>query len=110
MGTYDLHGALSKLDKETRNRLSEHGFSPERLERLAKTLAAGGDADARRDARNRVASVRAPAPGDIHDAPKSDDATALAAGRAALRAGQLAVCVIAGGNAAPVGGGLEALV
>lgn len=64
MATYDLHAALSKLDAETRTHLETHGFSAERLERLSKTLVGAGDADARRDARNRVSSVRPPEPGE----------------------------------------------
>jgi UTP--glucose-1-phosphate uridylyltransferase len=109
MGTYDLHAALSKLDPETRAKLDAHGFSPERLERLAATLGEG-DAEARRDARNRVSEARAPEPGEIVDAPKRDDARLRDAGLAALRAGKLAFCVMAGGMATRMGGVVKALV
>jgi UTP--glucose-1-phosphate uridylyltransferase len=109
MATYDLHAALSKLDAKTRNHLDAHGFSADRLERLSRTLTASGDADARRDARNRVASVRPPGPSEIRDADLSDG-NALATGRAALRAGKLAFCVMAGGMATRMGGVVKALV
>ncbi len=109
MATYDLHAALSKLDAETRTHLETHGFSAERLERLSKTLVGAGDADARRDARNRVSSVRPPEPGEIRDAALSD-AAARATGQVALRAGKLAFCVMAGGMATRMGGVVKALV
>jgi len=110
MATYDLHAALSKLDGETRAHLAAHGFSAERLERLSKTLTAVGDAEARRDARNRVAGARTPEPSDIVDTPVPSDTKARAAGEAALRAGKLAFCVMAGGMATRMGGVVKALV
>jgi UTP--glucose-1-phosphate uridylyltransferase len=108
MATYDLHAALSKLDGETAARLASHGFSAERLERLSKTLTIAGDADARRDARNRVATARPPDASEIHDAVLSG-AKARATGEAALRAGKLAFCVMAGGMATRMGGVVKAL-
>jgi UTP--glucose-1-phosphate uridylyltransferase len=105
---YDLHEALSKLDTETRAKLAAHGFSAERLERLGATLVEG-DAEARRDARNRVAWARPPEPGEIRDAP-GDDARLREVGLGALRAGKLAFCVMAGGMATRMGGVVKALV
>jgi UTP--glucose-1-phosphate uridylyltransferase len=109
MGSYDLHAALSKLDGETREKLAAHGFSAERLERLANSLTQG-DAEQRRDARNRVAEARAPAPGEIEEAPKRGDARFAKTGREALEQGKLAFCVMAGGMATRMGGVVKALV
>ena len=111
MPTYDLHAALSKLDRDIRDKLAHHGFSPERLERFAATLAESGTqtAETRRDARNRVASAEPPRPGEIEDAPR-DDAAARALGLDALREGKLAFCVMAGGMATRMGGVVTALV
>ena len=107
--SYDLRDALSKLDRETRTKLDAHGFSVDRLVRLAATLGEG-DAEARRDARNRVASARAPEPGEILEAPRRDDDALRARGLEALRAGKLAFCVMAGGMATRMGGVVKALV
>ena len=106
MATYDLHGVLSKLDRETQARLEKHGFSAERLERLGRTLASGASADAT----NRVGAARPPESGEIKDAPDWNDATLRARGEAALRAGKLAFCVMAGGMATRMGGVVKALV
>ena len=110
--TYDLHGALSKLDRATLDKLNAHGFSAERLERLAATLHAqerDGDPEARRDARNRVARAEPPKPGEILEAPSRTDARLRAVGLDALRAGKLAFCVMAGGMATRMGGVVKAL-
>ncbi len=110
MPTYDLPAALSKLDRDIREKLAHHGFSAERLERFAATLAEGSVAsEARRDARNRVASAEPPRAGEIEDAPR-DDAGARELGLAALREGKLAFCVMAGGMATRMGGVVKALV
>jgi UTP--glucose-1-phosphate uridylyltransferase len=110
MPTYDLRAALSKLDREIQEKLAHHGFSAERLERFAASLGDAADAEARRDARNRVASATAPGPGEIVDAPRRDDARLREIGLAALREGRLAFCVMAGGMATRMGGVVKALV
>jgi UTP--glucose-1-phosphate uridylyltransferase len=109
MENYDLHAALSKLDSKTRDKLAAHGFSAERLERLAHSLTEG-DAEHRRDARNRVAEARAPAPGEIKQAPARGDEPFAKIGFDALEAGKLAFCVMAGGMATRMGGVVKALV
>ncbi len=111
MATYDLKDALSKIDAQTRERLAAHGFDEARLARLAGTLA-GSDAEARRDARNRVRAARAPAPGEITEVPETTTAhhaRCLEAGERALRDGELAFCVMAGGMATRMGGVVKAL-
>lgn len=109
MPTYDLHDALSKLDRDVRQKLEHHGFSAERLERFAATLRQGSPEE-RRDARNRVASATPPAPGEILDAPSRSDARLREIGLAALREGRVAFCVMAGGMATRMGGVVKALV
>jgi len=109
MPTYDLHDALSKLDRDVRQKLEHHGFSAERLERFAATLRQGSPEE-RRDARNRVASASPPAPGEIVDAPSRSDARLREIGLAALREGRVAFCVMAGGMATRMGGVVKALV
>lgn len=106
---YDVREALSKLDAKTRAKLDAHGFSGERLARLAATLTAG-DAEARRDARNRVAEASPPEAHELLDAPPAGDGTLAARGLEALRAGKLAFCVMAGGMATRMGGVVKALV
>jgi len=106
---YDLHAALSKLDSKTRDKLAAHGFSAERLERLAHSLTEG-DAEHRRDARNRVAEASAPEAGEIKLAPARGDEPFARTGREALEQGKLAFCVMAGGMATRMGGVVKALV
>jgi UTP--glucose-1-phosphate uridylyltransferase len=110
--TYDLNVALSKLDRATRDKLDAHGFSAERLARLAATLddEKAEDAEARRDARNRIAHAEPPKAGEILDAPNRNDARLRAIGLDALRAGKTAFCVMAGGMATRMGGVVKALV
>ncbi|HEX4515919.1 MAG TPA: UTP--glucose-1-phosphate uridylyltransferase, partial [Polyangiaceae bacterium] len=111
MGNYDLHAALSKLDSKTRDKLAAHGFSAERLERLAHSLTQGGaQGEARRDARNRVGEARAPEPGEIKQAPTRGDEPFAHVGLDALKQGKLAFCVMAGGMATRMGGVVKALV
>ena len=109
MGSYDLQAALSKLDRDILSSLAEHGFSADRLERFAASLAEG-DAEARRDARNRVREARPPEAGEIALAPRRDDARLRELGLAAMREGKLAFCVMAGGMATRMGGVVKALV
>ena len=109
MGSYDLQAALSKLDRDILSSLAAHGFSADRLERFAASLAEG-DAEARRDARNRVRDARPPEAGEIAVAPRRDDARLRELGLGALREGKLAFCVMAGGMATRMGGVVKALV
>jgi UTP--glucose-1-phosphate uridylyltransferase len=122
----DLRHDLASLDPTLRNRLDAAGFDPERLVTLAAPLfsraaradagsAAGGTAD--RDERNRVRGVvEPPRAGDVRDAPAraGGDSAAYerqaALGSAALRRGEVAFCVMAGGMATRMGGVVKALV
>ena len=121
----DLRRDLARLDPALRSRLDAAGFDPERLVALAAALfararresagaAGGAHAAAERNERNRVRGVvEAPRPGDVRDAPApgSDDYERLSAlGAAALRRGELAFCVMAGGMATRMGGVVKALV
>ena len=121
----DLRRDLARLDPALRSRLDAAGFDPERLVALAAALfararresagaAGGARAAAERNERNRVRGVvEAPRPGDVRDAPApgSDDYERLSAlGAAALRRGELAFCVMAGGMATRMGGVVKALV
>jgi UTP--glucose-1-phosphate uridylyltransferase len=102
---------LSKLDSKTRDKLAAHGFSAERLERLAHSLTQGdAQGDARRDARNRVAEATAPEPGEIKQAPTRGAEPFARVGLEALKQGKLAFCVMAGGMATRMGGVVKALV
>jgi UTP--glucose-1-phosphate uridylyltransferase len=112
----ELAREIASLDPEYRARLLAAGFEPRRLLQLAGTIdpERNADAAARRDARNRIeGDVRAPAPGEILSAPSpgSPDENKLGAiGEAALRRGELAFCVMAGGMATRMGGVVKALV
>src|SRR5262245_54951026 len=67
-----------------------------------------------RDRRNRLSgTVEPPAPGDVVDAPvqgTSEHAKFAALGMEALRRGEVALCVLAGGMATRMGGVVKALV
>jgi len=103
-----LDKQLAHLSPELLERIRARGFDPERLKAWAKTV--GVD----RDRRNRLAGkVEPPAPGDFVDAPspgtpEHDRCHAL--GMDALRRGQVALCVLAGGMATRMGGVVKALV
>ena len=105
---------ISLLDPDYRTRLMASGFEPRKLLQLAGTIDGSADAAARREARNRVdGEVRAPLPEEILSAPMPDspDERQLAAiGEAAIRRGELAFCVMAGGMATRMGGVVKALV
>ncbi len=88
--------------------LRNHGFREDRLLLWAANV--GKD----RDARNRLAgTVEPPAPSDLTDAP-SPGSTGYeehrARGLEALRRGEVALCVLAGGMATRMGGVVKALV
>jgi UTP--glucose-1-phosphate uridylyltransferase len=111
----ELARDIGALDPAYRARLVAAGFDPRRLIQLAGTLDAEKSADsaARRDARNRVDQARAPKAGEITSAPAPDSAEArqlAALGEEALRRGELAFCVMAGGMATRMGGVVKALV
>jgi UTP--glucose-1-phosphate uridylyltransferase len=89
-------------------RLAARGFNLEHLEAWAGTI--GKD----RDLRNRLPGVvEAPRPGDLLDVPAEGTADAARfreLGLAALRRGEVALCVLAGGMATRMGGVVKALV
>ena len=111
-----LRDELSALPPELRARLEASGFDPERLMRLARPLQARarGPAEGGMEARNRVrGAVEPPGPGDITDAPEPggpEHARLSEIGLGAIRAGELAFCVMAGGMATRMGGVVKALV
>ncbi|WP_437615215.1 UTP--glucose-1-phosphate uridylyltransferase [Sorangium sp. So ce834] len=89
-------------------RLRARGFDPDRVARWAASI--GKD----RDARNRLpGTVEPPAPGDVMELPAEgtpEHARCREAGLAALRRGEVALCVLAGGMATRMGGVVKALV
>jgi UTP--glucose-1-phosphate uridylyltransferase len=107
---------IAALDPAYRARLAAAGFEPRKLIQLAGTIdpSRSADAAARRDARNRVGGdVRAPAPDEILAAPvpgTPEEKRLRAIGEAAMRRGELAFCVMAGGMATRMGGVVKALV
>jgi UTP--glucose-1-phosphate uridylyltransferase len=116
MSESELRHELSTLPPALRKRLDAAGFDPERLVRLAGPLfaRARGEKALDRDERNRVTgTVEAPRPEDIPDAPRpgTPEHERLAAlGASAIRKGELAFCVLAGGMATRMGGVVKALV
>jgi len=112
----ELRRELARLDPALRERLDRAGFDAARLLDLAGTLVLDPkeSADARRDLRNRFqGDVRAPEPGDLSAAPArgSDEARRLAElGESAMKRGELAFAVLAGGMATRMGGVVKALV
>lgn len=99
---------VAALPQPWKERLAARGFSAGAL--LARAAVAGKD----REGRNRLrGQVEPPLPADIADAPDpdSDEGKRLAAvGLDALRRGELALCVLAGGMATRMGGVVKALV
>lgn len=106
-----LSAEISKLSPAVRSRLEHHGFDEARLLALSCTLDAG-DADGRK--RNRVrGEVKPPAPGEILERPapsSPEEAECARLGEEALRRGEVAMCVLAGGMATRMGGVVKALV
>lgn len=104
----NLHDQIASLPAPLRARLDARGFDPKRLESWARTI--GVD----RDARNRLpGKVEPPLPGDVSDAPvpgTAEHARFEADGVEALRRGEVALCVLAGGMATRMGGVVKALV
>ena len=103
-----LDQQLAALSPETLARLKTRGFDPERLRAWARDLGKG------REARNRLpGTVEPPAPGDVVDAPvpgTAEHARLDALGLEALRCGQVALCLLAGGMATRMGGVVKSLV
>jgi UTP--glucose-1-phosphate uridylyltransferase len=103
-----LEERLDALPHDVRERLARHGFDRARFVALAKR-ARGGSA-----VENRVGGVvEAPREGDVGELPAEGSAEWLrleALGVEALRRGQCALCVLAGGMATRMGGVVKALV
>jgi UTP--glucose-1-phosphate uridylyltransferase len=116
MSESDLRRDLSNIAAPMRTRLEGAGFDAERLVTLAAPLfaRARGEATADRGQRNQIrGAVEPPRPEDVRDVapPGSPEHARLAAiGAAALRRGELAFCVLAGGMATRMGGVVKALV
>ncbi|MGD0679254.1 MAG: UTP--glucose-1-phosphate uridylyltransferase [Polyangiaceae bacterium] len=112
----DLRSELSCLPPTLAARLERAGFDSERLLRLAGPLfaRARGEQTLDRQERNRIEGpVEGPRVDDVHDAPvpgtpQHDRLASI--GREAIRRGQLAFCVMAGGMATRMGGVVKALV
>lgn len=103
-----LRDELGQLPGPLQVRLRERGFAAERLEAWAAGI--GKD----RDARNRLPGrVEAPADGDVDDAAaegSGEHARLTQQGLDAMKRGELALCVLAGGMATRMGGVVKALV
>ncbi|MBV9946990.1 MAG: UTP--glucose-1-phosphate uridylyltransferase [Myxococcales bacterium] len=118
MSEDELRAEIAGLDPALRKHLDAAGFDAERLLRLAAPLHARARGEAglheRADERNRVrGAVLAPGPGDVVNAPAPGSAEherLAARGLDAIRRGELAVCVMAGGMATRMGGVVKALV
>ena len=115
-GESDLRRELETIAPALRARLDAAGFDADRLVALAAPLFARalGEATLDRDERNRVRGlVEAPRPEDVRDAPLAGSAEhrrLAAVGVDAIRKGELAFCVLAGGMATRMGGVVKALV
>jgi UTP--glucose-1-phosphate uridylyltransferase len=103
-----IHEQIAALSASTRDRIASRGFDAHALERWSATI--GKD----RDSRNRLpGTVEPPRPGDLLDAPRPSDADYAgyyARGLEALKRGEVALCVLAGGMATRMGGVVKALV
>lgn len=107
-GGVTLHQQLASLPQPLLDRLAARGFEAAQLEAWARTI--GVD----RDKRNRLAGkVEAPYPGDVTPMPEPGTEAhihATARGMAALRRGEVALCLLAGGMATRMGGVVKSLV
>jgi UTP--glucose-1-phosphate uridylyltransferase len=108
----ELRREIAGLPPALRAHLEASGFDAERLVSLAAPLFDRAPAAA--DERNRVGGVvEPPRPGDIPDAPvpgTPEHERLAAIGLEALRRGEVALCVLAGGMATRMGGVVKALV
>ena len=100
---------LDELDPASRETLERHGFDAEAFERLRAGLRDGS----LRTAGNVVTGpVEPPLPSDLTHVPAPGEAgydEATAAGAGALREGEIALVVLAGGMATRFGGGVKAV-
>jgi UTP--glucose-1-phosphate uridylyltransferase len=115
MSESELSAELKALSPALRARLDAAGFDDARLTKLAASLQLGGaPAGAGDEDRNRIRGrVDPPEPDDVRDAPRpgSSEYDRLAAiGMDAIRRGEVALCVMAGGMATRMGGVVKALV
>jgi UTP--glucose-1-phosphate uridylyltransferase len=116
MAETELRAEVASLPRELRERLGASGFDVERLVALAHPLwaRAGGEATADKEERNRVrGKVDPPGAGDVLEAPapgSPEHERLSAVGLSAIRGGQVAFCVMAGGMATRMGGVVKALV
>ncbi len=108
MTATSLDSDLATLSSALRARIDARGFDAQKLRAFRER--ALGD----RDAVNRLPGrVEPPRAGDIVDAPvpgSAEHAELYALGLDALRRGELALCVLAGGMATRMGGVVKALV
>jgi UTP--glucose-1-phosphate uridylyltransferase len=106
--TSSLAEEIAALPAPLRARLDARGFEPTQL--VAWAARVGLD----KDGRNRLSgAVLPPQPGDLVDAPvpgSAEHAALSELGLAAIRRGELALCVLAGGMATRMGGVVKALV
>jgi UTP--glucose-1-phosphate uridylyltransferase len=116
MNETELRTDIAKVSPSLRARLDAAGFDADRLVALAAPLwaRARGDSTTDRDERNRVRGVvEPPREEDVRDAPVAGTAEherLAAVGLEAIRRGELALCVMAGGMATRMGGVVKALV
>jgi UTP--glucose-1-phosphate uridylyltransferase len=103
-----LSEEIDQLPADVKERLTHHGFDRARLIRLGERLAAGHD-----DSGVVTGVIEAPRPGDVAEVPpagSSEHARLVELGSEALRAGAVALVVLAGGMATRMGGVVKALV
>jgi UTP--glucose-1-phosphate uridylyltransferase len=116
MSDEELRVEVGRIPADVRARLDAAGFDEERLVALAKPLQTRerGIITTDRGERNRVRGpVEPPRPEDIAaiPLPEAPDHEAIRAeGLAAIRRGEVAFCVMAGGMATRMGGVVKALV
>jgi UTP--glucose-1-phosphate uridylyltransferase len=111
----ELRRALGGLTPSLRAKLDEAGFDAERLITLSARLVERAQGmGPGREQRNRVrGTVEPPRDGDVRDAPEPgtpNHPRLSVRGLDALRRGELAFCVLAGGMATRMGGVVKALV
>src|SRR5687767_6371225 len=99
---------IERLPADVLQRLASYGFERARLVKLGERLATGQD-----DSGVVTGHIEAPLPGDVVDLPptgSSEHARLVELGVDALRAGSVALVVLAGGMATRMGGVVKALV
>ena len=115
MSESELRREVSSIVAPLRARLAAAGFDIERLVALAgPLLARAGGNPGDRGQRNQIRGlVEPPRAGDVKDAPAPgtpEHARLAAIGAAAVKRGEVAFCVLAGGMATRMGGVVKALV